>query len=211
MTEADRSTLAQRQRFAGAIAGVGSTSGVRVVVGHWPSSPYGSFADAMVETAEGERILVAPDGRVADFIATTYHFDTVRLEPFQVTVAGADWSVESTSLTLSLTTGPRTALGWTLRSVPRPIAESPAWCTVTDPIARVVMRGVRTRGTAGGRRREWYAATDHHAIVTATGTFDGRPLGRLAPVDPPCHFGFSSVPRRPGVTRVVTTIAPARK
>jgi hypothetical protein len=33
-----------------------------------------------------------------------------------------------------------------------------------------------------------------------------RLAGRLAPVDPPCRFGFSSTPRRPSVTSVVTTV-----
>ena len=42
-----------RQRFRGAIAGTGSTSGVRVVVGHWHDTPLGAFSDAMVETAAG--------------------------------------------------------------------------------------------------------------------------------------------------------------
>jgi hypothetical protein len=55
-------------------------------------------------------------------------------------------------------------------------------------------------------RREYYGATDAHAVAAATGTFDGADLGRLAPVDPPCRFGFSSTPRRPSVTTVVTTL-----
>ena len=49
-----------RQRFSGAIAGTGSTSGVRVVVGHWHDTPLGAFSDAMVETAAGHRVLLAP-------------------------------------------------------------------------------------------------------------------------------------------------------
>jgi len=49
--------------------------------------------------------------------------------------------------------------------------------------------------------------TDLRAARTAlTGTLDGIPLGGLAPVDPACRFGFSSTPRRPSVTDVVTTI-----
>ena len=41
--------MGERQQFRGRIAGVGSTSGIRVVVGWWQESPYGTFADAMVE------------------------------------------------------------------------------------------------------------------------------------------------------------------
>lgn len=192
-----------RERFDGAIAGVGTTSGVRVVVGRWPSSPYGSFADAMVETATGHRILVAPTQQVADFVATTYSFDEVRVEPITV---DADWRVRSDSLELALTVGGTTPLGLLLRCVPRRLAASPAWCSVTDPVARVVLRGVRTRGSAGNGRREFYGATGARRVTAARGSLDGVDLGTLAPVDPPPRFGFSSTPRGPSVTDVVTTV-----
>jgi hypothetical protein len=195
-----------RQRFRGQIAGVGSSSGIRVVVGHWTDTPLGTFADAMVESAAGHRVLLAPRAEVAEFIEATYSFDEVRLEPFGVTVDGARWEVRSPSLSLDLTLGRRTPLGTALRAVPRRVAESPAWCTLTDPVARVVLRGVRTRGTAGGDRREWYGATDVHRVASIEGAFGGALLGSLADVDPPCRFGFSSTPRRPSVTRVVTTV-----
>ena len=97
-------------------------------------------------------------------------------------------------------------LGRLLRLVPRPLAESPAWATVVDPVARVAMRGVRTRGAAREGRREFYAATDVRAVTGLEGRLDGIPLGDLRPVDPPCRFGFSSTPRSPSVTEVVTTI-----
>ena len=191
-----------RQRFEGAIAGVGSSSGVRLVVGRWDASPLGSFADVMIETAARHRILLAPNDEVAGFVRATYTFDEVRIE--DVTVDG--WRVRSRSLSLDLEVGGRTALGRLLRLVPAGVATSPAWCTVTDAVARVVLRGVRTRGTAGNARREWYGATDHHRIVAASGTFDGADLGALAPVLPPPRFGFSSTPRQPSVTAVVTTV-----
>jgi hypothetical protein len=38
------------------------------------------------------------------------------------------------------------------------------------------------------------------------GSFDSVALGELRPVEPPCRFGFSSTPRRPSVTSVVTTV-----
>lgn len=194
-----------RQRFEGAIAGVGATSGVRVVVGRWERSPLGAFADAMVATAEGRRILLAPSHEVADFVASTYSFDEVRIEPFDVTGEGS-WQVRSPSLSLDLVVGRRTWLGRLLRLVPRRLATSPAWCTVTDPVARLVLRGVRTRGSAGHGRREFYAATDHRAVRSATGTFDAADLGRLAPVRPEPGFGFSSTPAMPSVTSLVTTV-----
>ena len=207
--EGSQVNLGSRQGFRGHIAGVGSTSGTRVVVGRWQQTPMGAFADAMVETAAGRRVLLAPRQDVADFIEATYSFDEVRLEPFEATVDGDRWTVRSPSLSLDLVVGDRSPLGRLLRTVPRPVAESPAWCALTDPVARVLLRGVRTRGTAGGGRREWYAATDAHRIVSLSGAFDGDPLGGLADVDPPCRFGFSSTPKRPTVTAVLTTVLAA--
>lgn len=221
--------MRRRQRFRGRIAGVGSSSGVRVVVGSWDESPFGSFADAMVETAGGHRVLVAPTEDVADLIASTYTFDEVRIEPVSVTVEhgrpspgptgaprsghGEDvrdpvrgWSVASASLSLTLTLGSRTPLGRVLRLVPPALAGSPAFATLADPVVRVALRGVRTRGVARAGRREYYGATDVHAVTAIEGSFDGTALGGLRPVDPPCRFGFSSTPARPSVTEVTTTI-----
>lgn len=195
-----------RERFGGQIAGIGSVSGVRVVVGRWTTSPWGPFADAMVETAAGHRVLVAPSERVREFLAETYVFDETRVEPFLVEAGARHWRVESDSLQLDLELGRRSGLGWLLRVVPAPIATSPAWCTLTDPVARVMLRGVRTRGTAAGARREWYGATDLRWIVDARGSFDGVELGGLATLDPPTSFGFSSAPVRPSVASLVTTV-----
>ncbi len=196
----------RRLRFHGAIAGVGSTSGVRVVVGHWRRSPYGEFSDAMVEASSGHRVLLAPTDEVAEFVVATYTFDEVRVEPFAVDERPDEWRVRSASLELTLRLGGRTALGRLLRLVPEPVATRPAWSAAADPFGRVLMRGVRTRGTAQPGRREWYGATDVRAVDALAGRFDGQDLGRLAPVDPPCRFGFSSTPRRPSVTELVTTV-----
>ena len=199
-----------RERFTGRIAGVGSTSGVRVVVGRWDDSPWGGFADVMVEDASGHRVLLAPDERVRDFVAATYSFDEQVLEPVTVTDTADGWQVTTPSLSLRLVVGGRTPLGAALALVPARVATSPAWCGVVDPVARVVLRGVRTRGTAGGGRREWYGATSVVAVTAIQGEWRGTDLGTLAAVDPPFRFGFSSTPKRPSVTSVVTTIERAR-
>ncbi|SED26398.1 hypothetical protein SAMN04489844_4047 [Nocardioides exalbidus] len=195
-----------RERFTGRIAGVGSTSGVRVVVGRWDASPWGGFADVMLEDPSGHRVLLAPTERVRDFVAATYSFDEQVIEPVSVTDTPDGWQVTTPSLSLRFVVGGRTPLGAALGLVPARIATSPAWCGLVDPVARVVMRGVRTRGTAGGDRREWYGATSMSSVTAASGSWRGTDLGRLAPVDPPCRFGFSSTPKRPSVTSVVTTI-----
>lgn len=94
-------------RFAGQIAGAGSTSGVRIVVGRWTTSPFGTFADVMVAAADGTRTLLAPDDEIASYVASTYTFDEVVTGP--VTVS-EDWQVTAPGLTLQLAPGRRTPL-----------------------------------------------------------------------------------------------------
>ena len=197
---------ARRDRFRGRIAGVGTTSGVRVVVGRWDSSPLGQFADVMLAQAGGTRVLLAPSEAVAEFVAATYTFDRVEVGPVQVTDDGRSWVLSAPGLVLRLTTGRRLPLGRLLRAVPRRLATAPAWAVVTDPVARVAMSGVRTRGTAGNGRREYYGATDLHAVDAVEGSWQGAPLGVLAPVEPEPGFGFGSTPRKPSVTSLVTTV-----
>lgn len=194
--------------FTGRIMGVGTTSGVRLVVGIWDSSPLGSFADVMLERVDGHRLLLAPSREVAEFVASTYTFDETRIGVVRVerSADGAQIEVVAPSLTLRATLGRRTALGWLLRGVPRGVAARPGWSTVTDPVARLLLRGVRTRGSAGQGRREYYGATDVRAVTAVSGRLDDVDLGSLAAVDPPARFGFSSTPRRPVLTEVVTTI-----
>ena len=65
--------------FTGHIAGAGSGSGLRIVVGAWDRSPFGAFTDVMLQTADDERVLLAPDETIADFVSSTYRFDRVQV------------------------------------------------------------------------------------------------------------------------------------
>ena len=190
------------RRFDGHIVGLGSTSGTRVVVGIWDASPFGRFADAMVERPDGHRLLLAPDERVADLVATTYTFDEVRVVP--VSVPG--WGIEAGPLSARWTPGARAPIGRLLRLVPGPLSRLELFARLCDPVARRVMPGVRTHGTAGRGRTEWYAASDAWRVESARLTWDGEDLGALAPVDPPVRFGFGSAPRTPTLTRVTSFV-----
>ena len=193
-------------RFDGWILGVGTSSGTRVVVGHWPRSPFGPVSDVMVEHADGHRLLLAPQPAVAEFIATTYTFDQITLGP--VTVGRPDpvsWIVTAGPLNLHAHTGRRSSLGWLLHALPARLAAAPAWVGLMDLPARLA--GLRTRGTAGNGRTEWYGVHDLHTVAELTATWSGSPLGTLAPIRPPVSFGFASVPPTPSLTRVTTTIA----
>ncbi|PWI10517.1 hypothetical protein DIZ27_11030 [Streptomyces sp. NWU339] len=200
-------TRRPRVRFEGWIAGMGTSSGTRIVLGHWHRSPFGAFSDVMLERADGERLLLAPTREAADFISGTYVFDTVRVVPVAVSVTDATWTVTAGPLDLRFTTGRRRLLGLVLRAVPGALARHPAWSALTDRPARLLLPGVRTRGSAGGGRREWYGARDLLPIRAVSAAFEGTALGGMALVQPPVHFGFGSAPRNPAVTRVTTTVA----
>ena len=194
-------------QFDGAIAGMGTTSGTRLVVGMWPLSPYGSVTDVMVERPDGHRILLAPTQEFADFIAATYEFDEVRVTPVLRVRDGKKWMVSTDELALTFDVGGRPPLGWLLTSVPRGLARARWWTMLQDPIARMTMDGVRTRGSAGGGHREWYSAMDLHRIKSVNARFDGAELGELRPVAPPVRFGFGSTPTEPSLVRLLSRIS----
>ncbi|MEW2545353.1 hypothetical protein AB0910_06150 [Streptomyces sp. NPDC047002] len=195
-----------RLRFDGWIAGTGTASGTRLVLGHWPRSPFGAFSDVMAERPDGHRLLLAPTREAAGFVAATYLFDTVLVVPVAVTASGPSWTVAAGPLAWRFTAGRRGPLGLALRAVPGPLARRPAWSALTDLPARVLLDGVRTRGTAGGGRREWYGARDLRPLAAVSASWDGTGLGPMARIEPPVRFGFGSVPPAPSLVRVTTTV-----
>ncbi|AWB93207.1 hypothetical protein [Aeromicrobium chenweiae] len=191
--------------FEGHIAGLGTTSGTRIVVGAWDTSPYGRFADVMVEQPSGHRILLAPRQEIADFVASTYAFDEVRIEPVSVE-AGPEWSVHTRSLQARFTPGGRVWISPLLSLVPSPLRRRSLWARVCNPVASRLMSGVRTYGTAGNDRVEWYAATSVRRLTCARATWEGEELGDLAPVTPPVRFGFASAPAEPTLTALTSYV-----
>jgi hypothetical protein len=195
-------------RFEGWIAGLGTAAGLRVVVGHWTSSPWGPFTDVMVEQPDGHRVLLAPTPTVAAFVGGIYQFDDVRTVGVSVTVDGPRWQIVAPPVEVTCDVGGRPALGLLLRAVPHWVATSPRWITTIDRVARRVLPGVRTRGRAGAGGEELYAALDLHRIASARVVWGGVDQGELAPVTPPVRFGFGSTPPTPSLVRVITLVRP---
>ncbi len=202
----------KQQRFTGHIAGTGTSGGTRLVLGAWAQSPHGPFADVMVEHPDGRRELLAPDDWVAEFVSATYAFDDVRRVPVDVDISGRPdrvgsiWTVRAGPLHWEFTLGRRQVWGHLLRLVPRALGRTLLVARVSDLIARLVMPGVRTLGTAGNDRLEWYSARDLHQIASSTATWDGRDLGEMVDMDPPPQFGFSSTPRTPSLIALTSTV-----
>jgi hypothetical protein len=196
----------ERAVFTGHIAGFGSGSGVRMVVGSWLTSPFGRFADVMVETADDERILLAPTDEVAEFISATYSFDRIQTGPVMVEQTATAFAVTAPELDITCRIGGPAAFDWLLRLVPGRIATAPLWLRAIAPAAALLVPGVRTAGTAGHGRREYYGVRRTYRIAELSGTFRGDDLGGLAELQPPVRFGFSSAPSTPQLVSVTTTI-----
>lgn len=186
--------------------GVGTTSGVRLVIGMWDRSPFGAFTDVFVELPDGSSVLLAPDEIVAAYVSGTYRFDAVDVVPVHARRTTAGLELDAGQLHASIDVGTISPLGRVLRVVPKPIARDPRWLRAIDPIARLVAPGAGTAGSAGNGRREYYGVTGAHDVTGVRGTWAGEPLGTLAPLDPPVRFGFASMPRIPQVVDVETTI-----
>ncbi|HNM12593.1 MAG TPA: hypothetical protein PKI02_14155, partial [Mycobacterium sp.] len=133
---------AQRLVFTGHIAGFGTGAGVRLVVGVWAASPYGSFADVMVQTADDERVLLAPDEEIADFVGSTYQFDRVVLGPVDADLAPDRLTVTAPALDVAVTIGGPAPLDRLLRLVPGRLATAPWWLRAIDPVAARIVAGV---------------------------------------------------------------------
>lgn len=191
--------------FTGHIAGFGTTCGVRMVVGTWAVSPFGSFTDVMVQNPT-ERILIAPTDQIADFVAATYCFDRVEVGPVAAEMSADRLAVTASGLQLVVAIGGPAPLDRLLRLVPARLAAAPWWLRAIDPVAGLLVRGVHTAGSAGNGRREYYGVRRSRLIAAVSGSFGGTDLGGVAPLDPPVGFGFSSAPPTPQIVAVTTTI-----
>ncbi|AMM22030.1 hypothetical protein AX769_20110 [Frondihabitans sp. PAMC 28766] len=204
------------ERFVGRIAGVGTAAKTRIVMGLWAESPLGRFADVMIETEVGHRLLLAPGDDVAEYVSSTYTFDEVRVVPVSWRKVDGGLEVvagragEEPLLHARLGVGRITWLGALLRAVPSAFATRPGWLGLVDPIARILVPGAATAGTAGRGRREYYGVTLARRITSLEATFEGQDLGALARLSPPVRFGFGSAPATPALVDVTTTIRAAR-
>lgn len=198
--------MRDEQRFRGRILGAGTTSGMRIVVGLWDSSPFGAFTDVFIEKPDASSLLLAPDEVIAAYVSGTYRFDAVRVVDVRARRTPTTLELTAGPLVASFRIGPITPLGRLLRVVPRRLATNPTWLAAIDPVARLIAPGAGTAGSAGGGRREYYGVTRSRAVLGVRGTWLDQDLGRLAPLDPPVRFGFASLPATPQVVTVETII-----
>ncbi len=192
--------------FTGHIAGAGTGSGLRIVVGAWDESPFGAFTDVMLQTADDERILLAPTEAVAEFVSTTYRFDRVELGELSADLDAGKLTVAGENFEARIGIGGSAPVDRLLRFVPPRLATAPRWLRAIDPVASRMVPGVHTYGSAGNGRVEYYGVRRSRRITAIEGHYRGAPFGGIAPLSPPVSFGFSSAPAAPQIVAVTTTI-----
>ncbi len=170
----------QRLVFSGYIAGFGTGSGVRLVIGHWTRSPFGAFTDVMVQTAADERVLLAPSAEVAEFVADTYHFDRIDVGPVAAVMSGARLDVTAGELTVAVGVGGPAPLDRLLRLVPGGWPSRRGGSARSTPSPRgscraSIPRVARGRGGASSTASGVPAASSRSAAPSAGATSPGWP------------------------------------
>jgi hypothetical protein len=200
-------------RFDGWILGAAFASGDRFVVGSWPRSPLGSFADVMWARPDGTRMLLAPNETVATFVRRHYSFDGYRLTTVHVEVSPRRLRVVAGPLVLELELMAPSLLSRLLRLRPRWLRTLRPWITLEDAVLRPIVSpllgwspGIRARGRTRDGAREWYAI---HAFrrAAARARLDGCDLGACVPARP-SGFGFSEFPAVASAVRVTSLFEP---
>ena len=193
-------------RFVGNIAGIGTAAGTRLVIGVWAESPLGAFTDVMIEDDGGRRTLLAPTRAVADYVSATYTFDQIEVVDVASTLDDQRLTVSAGPLDVTADLGGVTGLGRALSILPDRLATAPVWLRLINPVASLLMPGVKTAGSAGNGRTEYYGVTSALKISAASVRWHGRDQGGLTRLTPPVRFGFSSAPAAPMLVSVVTSI-----
>ncbi len=184
------------ETLRGSITSVGFSSGHRFVIGHWPVSPIGPFADVMWRNPDDTKTLIAP-AEAVDYITAIYPFDHRIDSPVIVTEVSAKrgrrMEISSDRLQLSLDIG-RTVVAFPPR---------PRWITATVErwLARALL-GVNTHGISPTGVEEWYRTRSVRRVVDGRGLLNGVDLGRIGPLDRPMDVGFSEPPRQPTHVRL---------
>src|SRR4051794_41209080 len=79
----------------------------------------------MLQTADDERVLLAPDDTIADFVSSTYRFDRVQLGDVSSTLDAQQLTVSTKEFEARIRLGGPAPVDRLLRLVPSPLGASP--------------------------------------------------------------------------------------
>ena len=92
-------------QIKGFISSIGFSDGNRFVIGHWKESPIGEFGDIMWGTPDGEKILVAGNEQVAEFVSAIYDFDRIQIENLHTSSDGKRTEAKAPNLEIEILGG----------------------------------------------------------------------------------------------------------
>jgi uncharacterized membrane protein len=183
--------------FKGRITSSGFSSGDRIVVGAWNESPFGEFTDIMWAKPDGQRVLIAPNQEVADYVDAMYSFDQIEIQDINIKHGENNLSVDCNSMKLEFE--------WN-RGFRIPFKRSLFFIATVELFFAKLFFGTRTHGVTKNHRKEWYAIDRVSKITNAEALISGQNLGRMSSMSEPCKFGFSEAPKKPSSCEVRTHI-----
>ncbi|MBT94878.1 MAG: hypothetical protein CL431_02770 [Acidimicrobiaceae bacterium] len=184
-------------RIKGFISSIGFSDGNRFVIGHWKESPIGEFGDIMWGTPTGEKILIAGNQQVANFVSAIYDFDHVQIEDLQTSSNGKRTEAITSNLKIDISGG---LIGGVLPS--RPLAFTKF---IENPFASLLM-GVNTYGISSRGVEEWYQAKKWRWVKGGTVNLNGANLKSRSKFTEPLDVGFSEPPRKSAIVEIHVTI-----
>lgn len=189
-----------RLRLEGLIASAGFDTGDCFVAGLWNSGPLGPMNDVMWIRPDGERVLLAPSEKVAEFIRAIYDFDDIIVTDVALKMAPESLVVEAGRVVLSM------QLSRLFVPIPFAVMRT-GWITkfVESPIAKLTM-GVQTFGVTSRGVHEWYRASRYTPVRSTSAFVDGQSCGEAVRIDRLLGVGFSNPPKSPAVVRIRTTL-----
>ena len=183
--------------FEGEVFSSGFDSGDRIVIGNWKESPYGKFTDIMWAKPNGEKILIAPNKEISEFISNMYSFDKTIISEFEIEESANKIVVKNNEMICELK--------WN-RGIKIPMIR-PLWLISSiEYIFGLIIFKTKTHGITKNKKQEWYAVKKISKLEEIKIIINGENLGNMRNFEPKAGFGFSEPVKKPSVVSVKTHI-----
>ena len=145
----------------------------------------------------GNRTLLSPSEKHAEYVSSLYSFEEIRIVPVDVKIDGKSISVKADAFSVYMSWGFRFPLPF-----PRPL-----WfiSSVENFFAKTLF-GTRTHGIANNGREEWYSIRSISWLKGASAIVSGDNLGAMSSRTESSCFGFSEPPIRPAAVSLSSII-----
>ena len=183
--------------FEGDIFSSGFDSNNRIVIGNWKDSPFGKFTDIMWAKPNGERVLIAPNKEISEFITKLYDFDKIIISEFNIEENSNHLIVKANEINCELK--------WS-KGIQIPF-NRPLWLISSiEYVFGLIFFKTKTHGITKNKKQEWYAVNRISKLNSIKITINGNDLGDMTKFEPKASFGFSEPIRKPAAISLKTHI-----